>query len=54
MEDFNPEKPEIVSNQLQLDTERSENPSETPREKFREGHQRVFNDTIETLDNEEI
>jgi hypothetical protein len=53
MEEFSEEKPpNYEDNQLQLESER---PGGEGREKFRENkhnHQRVFNDTVETLDNE--
>lgn len=53
MEEFKQdEDPREMNNQLQLDTERSSEPN-TQRDKFRSAdHHPVFNDTIETLDNE--
>lgn len=54
MEEFHEEKnPRSIDNQLQLDTERSSGPDpDTHRDKFRSNHHPVFNDTIETLDEE--
>lgn len=51
MEEVKEEKPQKYDNELQLDSVRSSE-ADTQRDKFRGTHKQLFNETVETLDNE--